>query len=113
MSTHIEPVYGLTTMHASLRTFGSESPPSGADAAVKAATYAFGLMALGKFILRLPAEVAEDEIPRLRTTLIAVRTCCLVGAFSQLLSGTERFVVPRHPRIGGGDDHLSTVGSPR
>jgi len=28
------------------------------------------LIALGKFILRLPAEVAEEELPRMRTTFI-------------------------------------------
>jgi CLIP-associating protein 1/2 len=68
-----DPVYGLTTMHASLRLFYSEAPPTPEDEEIKAATYAFGLMALGKFILRLPAEIAEEEIPRLKGTLITVR----------------------------------------
>ena len=43
------------------------------DADVKSATVAFGLIALGKFILRLPAEIAEEELPRLKATLISVR----------------------------------------
>ncbi|KAJ3909224.1 clasp N terminal-domain-containing protein [Lentinula edodes] len=71
LTARIEPVYGLTTLHASLRTFQSEAPPLQGDVEVKAASYAFGLIALGKFILRLPAEIAEEELPRLRDTLIS------------------------------------------
>lgn len=71
LTTRIEPVYGLTTMHASLRTFNSQETPPNATAEVKSSTYAFGLIALGKFILRLPPEVAEEELPRMRGTLIA------------------------------------------
>ena len=65
-------MYGLTTLHASLRAFHAEAPPSEDDADVKAASYAFGLIALGKFVLRLPAEIAEEELPRIRSTLITV-----------------------------------------
>ncbi|KAJ6510018.1 clasp N terminal-domain-containing protein [Mycena vitilis] len=71
LTTRIEPVYGLTTMHASLRAFSSEAYPPSASEEVKAASYAFGLIALGKFILRLPAEIAEEELPRLKNTLIS------------------------------------------
>lgn len=66
-------MYGLTTLHASLRSFHAEAPPSEDDTDVKAASYAFGLIALGKFVLRLPAEIAEEELPRIRNTLITVR----------------------------------------
>lgn len=72
LTTRIEPVYGLTTMHASLRAFREADRIESSNAEIKAATYAFGLIALGKFILRLPAEVAEEELPRLRKTLISV-----------------------------------------
>jgi CLIP-associating protein 1/2 len=72
----LDPVYGLTTLHANLKVFYSGSPPLPEDEEVKAATYAFGLMALGKFILRLPAEIAEEELPRLKGTLTTV--CLLV-----------------------------------
>ena len=73
LTIRIEPVYGLTTMHASLRAFHLEPPPAEpSNAEVKGATYAFGLIALGKFILRLPAEILEEELPRLRGTLISV-----------------------------------------
>ncbi|KAJ3513329.1 hypothetical protein NLJ89_g3009 [Agrocybe chaxingu] len=71
LTAKLDPVYGMTTMHASLKVFHSEAPPSPDEEEIKAATYAFGLMALGKFILRLPAEIAEEELPRLKGTLIS------------------------------------------
>ncbi|KAF7331912.1 hypothetical protein MKEN_00071500 [Mycena kentingensis (nom. inval.)] len=70
LATRIEPVYGLTTMHASLRAFYAEACPTDATEEVKSSSYAFGLIALGKFIIRLPAEIAEEELPRLKSTLI-------------------------------------------
>jgi CLIP-associating protein 1/2 len=73
MVIQIEPVYGLTTMHASLRAFQADPHHSSSDGVVKAGSYAFGMIALGKFILRLPAEVLEEELPRLKGTLISVR----------------------------------------
>jgi CLIP-associating protein 1/2 len=72
LTSKLEPVYGLTTMHASLKEFYETEAPSVADEETKAAAHAFGLIALGKFILRLPAEVAEEELPRLKGTLISV-----------------------------------------
>ncbi|KAG6812660.1 hypothetical protein H0H92_001610 [Tricholoma furcatifolium] len=71
LTASIEPVYGITTMHASLRTFYAEPRPEFSDEDIKSATYAFGLIAVGKFILRLPAEIAEEELPRLKGTLIS------------------------------------------
>jgi CLIP-associating protein 1/2 len=61
-------------MHASLRAFYADAPPSPEGEEVKTATFAFGLMALGKYFLRLPAEIAEEELPRLKNTLISVCT---------------------------------------
>ncbi|KAJ8086257.1 suppressor of tub2 mutation [Marasmius tenuissimus] len=69
LTSKIEPVYGLTTMHASLKSFHSESSRGSEE--VKSATYAFGLIAIGKFILRLPAEIAEEELPRIKGTLVS------------------------------------------
>jgi len=74
LTTRIEAVFGLTTMHASVRAFASLPPPEVSSADVKAASYAFGLIALAKFILRLPGEILEEELPRLRVTLISALT---------------------------------------
>lgn len=79
LTTKLDPVYGLTTIHASLRVFHLAAPPSPDEEEVKAATYAFGLMALGKFVVRLPAEIAEEELPRLKATLITVYLIHLIG----------------------------------
>lgn len=75
LANQIEPVYGLTTMHAALLAFQAEPAPASAaaPAETKSATYAYGLIALGKFILKLPAEILEEELPRMKTTLITVR----------------------------------------
>ncbi|KAI0269241.1 clasp N terminal-domain-containing protein [Gloeopeniophorella convolvens] len=64
LTSRVEAVYGLTTLHAALVAFRTSA----------AGSYAFGLLALAKFVLRLPAEVLEDELPRLKTTLIAALT---------------------------------------
>ncbi|OSC99183.1 hypothetical protein PYCCODRAFT_1480052 [Trametes coccinea BRFM310] len=74
LTSRIEPVYGLTTLHACLRAFRDTPPPPSATTEIRDGTYAFGLIALGKFFLRLPAEVLEEELPRLRSTLISALT---------------------------------------
>ena len=71
-TSKLDPVYGLTTFHGTLRVFDAEPLATPLDAEIKASTYAYGLMVLGKFILRLPAEIAEEELPRLKGTLITV-----------------------------------------
>ena len=72
LTSRIEPVYGLTTLHAALRAFRDAPIPPSATTEIRDGTYAFGLIALGKFFLRLPPEVLEEELPRLRSTLISV-----------------------------------------
>ncbi|TBU58755.1 clasp N terminal-domain-containing protein [Dichomitus squalens] len=74
LTSRIEPVYGLTTLHAALRAFRDAPLPPSATTEIRDGTYAFGLIALGKFFLRLPAEVLEEELPRLRSTLISALT---------------------------------------
>lgn len=71
LASRIEPVYGLTTIHGSLRAFQAENLSPSQNIDVKTSSYAFGLIALGKFMLRLPAEILEDELPRLKVTLIS------------------------------------------
>ena len=75
LTSRIEPVYGLTTLHAALRAFWDAPLPPSATTEIRDGTYAFGLIALGKFFLRLPPEVLEEELPRLRSTLISVSAC--------------------------------------
>ncbi|KAI0829465.1 clasp N terminal-domain-containing protein [Trametes gibbosa] len=74
LTSRIEPVYGLTTLHGCLRAFRDAPPPPSVATEIRDGTYAFGLIAMGKFFLRLPAEVLEEELPRLRSTLISALT---------------------------------------
>jgi CLIP-associating protein 1/2 len=94
-----DPVYGLTTIHGSLRTFLAEPVPTKAGADAREASLAFGLMALGKFILRLPSEILEDELPRLKSTLVPVslyswnRACPHVFVLQPFLDAKSPVVV--------------------
>lgn len=76
LTDRIEAVYGLTTMHGCLKSFASVSPPPDVEdgAESKTMSYCFGLSALGKFIRRLPGEILEEELPRLKDTLISALT---------------------------------------
>lgn len=79
LTDRIEAVYGLTTMHGCVRSFAFTPPPDDVEdgAELKTMSYCFGLSALGKFIRRLPGEILEEELPRLRETLISVG-CVLI-----------------------------------
>lgn len=74
LTERIEAVYGLTTLHGCIKSFTSIPPPPdvGDGAELKTMSYCFGLSALGKFIRRLPGEILEEELPRLKDTLISV-----------------------------------------
>lgn len=74
LTDRIEAVYGLTTMHGCVKSFTSVPPPPDVEdgAESKTMSYCFGLSALGKFIRRLPGEILEEELPRLKDTLISV-----------------------------------------
>lgn len=74
LTERIEAVYGLTTMHGCVKSFTSVPPPPDVEdgSELKTMSYCFGLSALGKFIRRLPGEILEEELPRLKDTLISV-----------------------------------------
>lgn len=69
MATRIDPVYGLKTMTTSLKHFLAQPIPSGGSPEARSLAYAFGLLAIGKFLLRLPADIVEEELPRMKATL--------------------------------------------
>ena len=74
LTSRVEAVYGLTTLHGALMSFRASPIPPSCSEENKASSYAFGLIALAKFALRLPAEVLEEELPRLKQTLVAALT---------------------------------------
>lgn len=68
-----DPILGLSTVHRSLEGFLKRPAPEESLVDARTSSYCFSLVALAKFILLLPAEVLEDELPRLKNTLITVR----------------------------------------
>ncbi len=74
LASRVEAVFGLTTLHAALVSFRASPIPPSCSGETKASSYAFGLIALAKFELRLPAEVLEEELPRLRHSLVTALT---------------------------------------
>ena len=63
-----DAVYGLTTLHACLNeALKKFKKPSEAIS-----TYVFGLNGINKFVLRLPAQVLEEELPRIRPLILKV-----------------------------------------
>ncbi|TFK56070.1 hypothetical protein OE88DRAFT_1692958 [Heliocybe sulcata] len=111
LTTRVEPVYGLTTFHSNLKTFLAAPPPTSSTPETKSGIYAFALVAIGKFILRLPADIIEDELPRLKPTLMAASApqlfalhdsslivresavACIVGAQLMLRDETHLFAI--------------------
>lgn len=73
-------------MHGCVKSFASTPPPPDVEdsAELKTMSYCFGLSALGKFIRRLPGEILEEELPRLKDTLISV--CGVLTVIFQLLT---------------------------
>lgn len=70
----MDPVYGLQVMHESLQTFLAQPAPSSSHGERShSGSHAFGLLGIGKFILRLPSVILEDELPRLKDALTVVR----------------------------------------
>jgi CLIP-associating protein 1/2 len=104
-----DPVFGLTTIHGSLRTFLSEPAPTEASTDAREASLAFGLMALAKFIVRLPAEILEDELPRLKATLIPVRPFHYLPCLKSLIvprSSPSPFLTRSRPSSCAKPPHL-------
>jgi CLIP-associating protein 1/2 len=74
LTSCVKAVYGLTILHAALVSFQTSPIPPSCPEETKASSYAFGLIALAKFELRLPAEVLKEELPHLKQTLIVALT---------------------------------------
>lgn len=69
----------LKTLHSCLLQYTATSaPPPGCEiedrvlAQIRASTHAFGIIGLGKLLMRLPPEILEDELPLMKKTLTSV-----------------------------------------
>lgn len=67
-----DPIMGLSTVHRGLEDFLKRPVADESLVDARTSSYCFSLVALAKFILLLPPEVLEDELPRLKITLITV-----------------------------------------
>ena len=72
-------LYGLSTMNACLKTFLSQPVPLHASQDTKTRIYAFGLITMAKFIIKLPADILEEELPKMKQTLVEVITLVLLS----------------------------------
>jgi hypothetical protein len=73
-----DSIIGLTTMHRCLDNF-LRKPPQGSPEAARPVAYCFGLVAIAKYILMLPAEVLEEELPRIKPTILKVNLLRLLS----------------------------------
>lgn len=69
LTAAVEPVFGLTTANGCLLAFLDEAPPSPELEAVRANSWAYGLVGMAKLVMRFPPDILEEEIPRIRSTL--------------------------------------------
>lgn len=70
LANRLDPIFGLMTVNAALKGFLAEPLPTNTAEEARPASLAFGLIALAKFIVKLPSEVIEEELPRLKSILI-------------------------------------------
>lgn len=73
-------------MTTSLKHFLTQPIPSEGSSEARALAYAFGLLAIGKFLLRLPADIVEEELPRMKTTLTEVCLISPITIFDTLIT---------------------------
>lgn len=55
-----------------LKAFLAQPVPSYASQDARLRTHAFGLITIAKFIIRLPADILEEELPKIKLTLTDV-----------------------------------------
>lgn len=89
-SAQLSPIFALYTLSSTLRALLPPPSPSdaqrglafSADADAVAQPFAFGLLELGRVVMRLPAEVVSEELPRLRDLILPVRRAVLLESLS-------------------------------
>lgn len=65
-------LYGLSTMSICLKNFLSHAEPNSVSKDVKLRAHAFGLITMAKFIIKLPADILEEELPKIKSNLLEV-----------------------------------------
>ncbi|QRW04949.1 CLASP amino-terminal protein [Ceratobasidium sp. AG-Ba] len=97
-----EPVFGLTTANGCLLSFLSEAPPTPELEPVRANSWAYGLIGMAKLVMRLPPDILEEEIPRIRSTL----TTAICYEQSALVRGAATVAIAACQLILRDETHL-------
>ncbi|KAG9126783.1 suppressor of tub2 mutation [Ceratobasidium sp. 392] len=105
LTAAVEPVFGLATANGCLVSFLSDPPPSPELEAVRVNSWAYGLVGMAKLAMRLPPDILEEEIPRIRSTL----TTALCYEQSSLVRGAATVAIAACQLVLRDETHLFTL----
>ncbi|KAG8689034.1 suppressor of tub2 mutation [Ceratobasidium sp. 394] len=102
LTAAVEPVFGLTTANGCLLSFLEEAPPTPELEAVRANSWAYGLIGMAKLVMRFPPDILEEEIPRIRSTL----TTAICYEQSSLVRGAATVAIAACQLVLRDETHL-------
>lgn len=105
LTAAVEPVFGLATASGCLLTFLDEAPPSPELEVVRANSWAYALVGIAKIMMRLPPDILEEEIPRIRGTL----TTAICYEQSALVRGAATVAIAACQMVLRDETHLFTL----
>ncbi|CAE6428959.1 unnamed protein product [Rhizoctonia solani] len=105
LTAAVEPVFGLATANGCLHSFLGEDPPTPELEPVKVNSWAYGLVGIAKIMMRLPPDILEEEIPRVRGTL----TTAICYEQSSLVRGAATVAIAACQMVLRDETHLFTL----
>ncbi|CAE6430854.1 unnamed protein product [Rhizoctonia solani] len=105
LTAAVEPIFGLATANGCLHSFLDEDPPSTELEPVRANSWAYGLVGMAKIMMRLPSDILEEEIPRVRGTL----TTAICYEQSSLVRGAATVAIAACQMVLRDETHLFTL----
>ncbi|KAJ1311708.1 hypothetical protein OPQ81_010180 [Rhizoctonia solani] len=105
LTAAVEPVFGLATANGCLHSFLDETPPSPELEPVRANSWAYGLVGMAKIMMRLPSDILEEEIPRVKGTL----TTAICYEQSSLVRGAATVAIAACQMVLRDETHLFTL----
>ncbi|KAF8761794.1 CLASP N terminal [Rhizoctonia solani] len=105
LTAAVEPVFGLATANGCLHSFLDEGPPTPELEPVRINSWAYGLVGIAKIMMRLPPDILEEEIPRVRGTL----TTAICYEQSSLVRGAATVAIAACQMVLRDETHLFTL----
>ncbi|KAH7345258.1 clasp N terminal-domain-containing protein [Rhizoctonia solani] len=105
LAAAVEPVFGLATANGCLHSFLDENLPSPELEPVRANSWAYGLVGMAKIMMRLPPDILEEEIPRVRGTL----TTAICYEQSSIVRGAATVAIAACQMVLRDETHLFTL----